>query len=174
MLAAAPGIASSLPEEAVRDSVLRCTRHSEAGDTLADLCRRTGVPHKALQEAFRWRKLIKLGTLLHLCFCLRIKPLAFLQGTFEPTYLSEIEMPTEFESSKRLALTSSYLYGEEEIEPLRQRARAYIYSCHTPPTLDEVALQLGVQGQYMYRRLPDICCEIAARRREFRALRRSA
>ncbi|HEX8217834.1 MAG TPA: hypothetical protein VF914_01330 [Chloroflexia bacterium] len=132
-----------------------------AGDVFSDLCRVLGVPYRMLEDENRG---IKLGVLLHLCYCLGTTPLVFLQNAHQPVYASQMKRPAEFERSLKLAIGKVSPVRSGGVEQMRRQVRAYVLNCATPPTVGEVALQTGYQAQYLRRVLPDVCAEIIRQR----------
>jgi hypothetical protein len=162
LLATAHHVSGRLSRADLEASLSKCVCYPPAGDVFSDLCRVIGLPYRMLEDEDRG---IKLGVLLHLCYCLGTTPLAFLENSFQPVYASQMKRPMEFERSRRLALGKPSPVRSGSVEQFRQQIQSYVHSCASPPTLVEVALQTGFQVQYLQRVVPDVCAEIVQLRR---------
>ncbi len=164
LITAVPHLSSPLPRENVAKA-MRATINLVSKGNIAAFASHLGIPKNTVWMWHGGKALPQLDVLLKICYCLEISLLDFLIPEKVAAKLLKISLQKSSEQlhNKRVSPKS---FDSDQVEEILLATIAS--GEEPPPTMKEVAQQLGYDRRTISRRFPELCCAISTRCQSYR------
>ncbi|HEY9611241.1 helix-turn-helix domain-containing protein [Allocoleopsis sp.] len=164
LITVVPRLSSPLPRGNVAEAMRTVVNLVTKGN-IAAFASRLGIPKNTLWMWHTGKALPQLDVLLKICYCLEISLLDFLvpeKVANQPLKIS-IQKSPEQSHNKRI---SPKCFNSDRVEEVLLATLAI--SKQPPPTMKEVAQQLGYDRRTISRHFPELCRAISTRSQSYR------
>ncbi|HMR65731.1 MAG TPA: TniQ family protein, partial [Anaerolineae bacterium] len=167
LLVAAPSLPMPLPKERVAGIISKSVERGPTGSVYA-LSRMSGLPLDRLYAFLQETKALQLGLFLDTCYRLEISPLE---------YLIEPEMVENHCQIGAQEAASPYTLLEQDLsrfdfDQAQRVLTTLLANDEQPPSLREVARQLGQRENNLRRHFPELCQAIVEQRQQYQQAER--
>jgi transcriptional regulator with XRE-family HTH domain len=164
LITAVPHLSSPLPRENVAKA-MRATINLVSKGNIAAFASHLGIPKNTVWMWHGGKALPQLNVLLKICYCLELSLLDFLIPEKVAAKLLKISLQKSSEQlhNKRVSPKS---FDSDQVEEVLLATIAS--GEEPPPTMKEVAQQLGYDRRTISRRFPELCRAISTRCQSYR------